>query len=496
MGGLLPTSGPGRGDTNEGSRSTWRRLLVVESEDADIVRRGQSFIALCLTFAGFTAALLLPIALADPAGDLPMSFAVLGLVICNYSAGVVMARRGHVDVAGIVVGATLSTIVALFILLRFQALNDGIWFMILSVIISGMAIRPAFIWVVLALDLLLTTGFLVALPPDPVLPYHNFGKVMILDALLATVAVATYIHATRSRDLFNRQRSVVRELEAANLHAELVRQQAEEALQLAETANRAKSVFLATMSHELRTPLNAIIGYSELLRDDVTGSAQADLDRINGAGQHLLLLISDILDITKIEAGRMAIYLEEFAVDAFVAEVAQTVRPLVDKNRNTLHVEQGAGLGEARTDRTRLRQILLNLLANAAKFTRDGRIDLRCRREGPTLVFEVADTGIGMDAATLERVFHEFVQADPSTTRRYGGTGLGLALSRKLAGMLGGAVSVTSAPGEGSTFTLRVPAVCETTAIPEVPRRPAIHLFGAGESAARDPALPRAQRAR
>ena len=147
MSGLIPRSGAGGvgTSTSTGARSTWRRLLVVDSRDEDVVRRGQSFIALCLTFAGFTASLLVPIALANPAGDLPMSLVVLGLVICNYLAGAVMARRGRVDLAGIAVGSALSTILALFILLHFQTLNDGIWFMILSVIISGMAIRPGFI---------------------------------------------------------------------------------------------------------------------------------------------------------------------------------------------------------------------------------------------------------------------------------------------------------------------------------------------------------------
>ncbi len=437
----------------------WRRLLAVGSSDEDAVRRGQSFIALCVTFACFTVLLLVPIVLSDPAGDLPMSLAVVGLIICNYCAGMVMARRGHVDLAGVVVGALLSTILAGFVLFRFRALNDGIWFMTLSVIISGMAIRPRLIWVVLGLDLALTTCFLVVLPADPALPYRNLGMIMILDALLMTTAVATYINATRSRDLFWRQRQAVRELEATSRRAELSREQAEEAYKLAEAANRAKSVFLANMSHELRTPLNAIIGYSELLKDEIDeGTAHGDLDKINAAGQHLLLLISDILDLTKIEAGRLSIAVERFAVEPLVQQMMVIVRPVVAKNHNSLEVIVAPECGDADTDPTLLRQVLLNLVANAAKFTRDGRIVLRCRREGSQLVFEVSDTGIGMDEATMARVFEEFVQADDSTTRRYGGTGLGLTLSRRLAELLGGTLSATSAPGEGSTFVLRVPA--------------------------------------
>lgn len=445
--------------TIEAARSAWQRLLSVDSRDEDVVRRAQSFIALCVTFAGVTAALVVPIALVDPAGDLRMSLAVLALVIANYSAGVLMARRGRVDLAGLVVGALLSTIVALAILLHFRALNDGIWFMNLSVIIAGMAIRPRLIWAVVGLNLALSTSFLVALPADPARPYHDLVRVLVLDALLMTTAVATYISATRGRDLFRRQREAVRELEATGRRAELSREHAEAAYELAEAANRAKSAFLANMSHELRTPLNAIIGYAELLQEDAgEGPGRADLGRIHAAGQHLLALISDILDLTKIEAGRMSVCAEHFTVAALVEQLTHAVRPVLVHNRNTLEVRGAADCGEAYTDRGRLRQILLNLVANAAKFTRDGQVRLECRRVGALLEFTVADTGIGMDAATLARVFEAFVQADDSATRRYGGTGLGLSLSRQLAELLGGTISASSSPGAGSTFVLRVPA--------------------------------------
>jgi len=229
----------------------------------------------------------------------------------------------------------------------------------------------------------------------------------------------------------------------------------------AEEANRAKSTFLANMSHELRTPLNAILLYSELLADEVRERGMAelipDLGKIQSAGKHLLSLIDDILDLAKIEAGRMSVFIEDCDLPSLVKDIETTVQPLVAKNRNTLAVEIEPSLTLVRTDLRMLRQVLYNLLNNAAKFTEDGRIGFRVTREDDLVSFAIQDSGIGMTGEQIQRVFSEFTQADESTTRRFGGTGLGLSLSRKLTSILGGELKVSSEVGKGSTFTLRIP---------------------------------------
>jgi CheY-like chemotaxis protein len=217
------------------------------------------------------------------------------------------------------------------------------------------------------------------------------------------------------------------------------------------------------MSHELRTPLNAIIGYSEMveeeLRDREGDPLLPDVEKIEAAGRHLLALINDVLDLSKIEAGKMELLAESFAIDAMVEDVASTIRPLVSRNGNTLRIDVPPGAGVMRTDLTRLRQVLLNLLSNASKFTDKGTVTLRVRRERPDeVVFEVTDTGIGMTPEQIARLFEAFTQAEASTARRFGGTGLGLVISRHFCRMMGGDVAVTSESGTGSTFTVRLPA--------------------------------------
>ena len=229
----------------------------------------------------------------------------------------------------------------------------------------------------------------------------------------------------------------------------------------AETANRLKSEFLANMSHELRTPLNAIIGYSELLSEDAEdrGDAQqlADLNKIHSAGDHLLSLINDVLDLSKIEAGRVELLNEPTNIRGLVQDINTVIRPQVKKNGNLFAVDCAEDVGVGMLDAGRLRQILLNLLSNAAKFTRDGRVDFSVSRDVDWLMFRVRDTGIGMTPEQLNKVFTPFIQADTSTTREYGGTGLGLSISEEMCALMGGRIEASSEVGKGSTFTVYLP---------------------------------------
>jgi signal transduction histidine kinase/DNA-binding NarL/FixJ family response regulator len=265
------------------------------------------------------------------------------------------------------------------------------------------------------------------------------------------------------------------------------------ATEAAETANKTKSQFLANMSHELRTPLNAILGYSEMLQEEVeerqlVGEFGTDLEKINGAGKHLLTLINDILDLSKIEAGKMELFLESFDLSKMIDEVASTIRPMVEKTGNTLHIQRARDLGAMHADQIKVRQALFNLLSNAAKFTHEGNISLEAGRQNMDgsewIMFRVTDSGMGLSPEQIVKLFQDFTQADASTTRKFGGTGLGLALTRRFCQMMGGDVTVHSVSGVGSVFTIKLPALVGESK-PEAPGAESVIASvheGAGDS--------------
>jgi signal transduction histidine kinase/CheY-like chemotaxis protein len=266
--------------------------------------------------------------------------------------------------------------------------------------------------------------------------------------------------------LIDRFNEMLTQIEEHEKEIQEVNEQLVQSEQRARAATQAKSHFLANMSHELRTPLNAIIGYSEMLQEEAQDSGQEsfipDLKKINRSGRHLLDLINDVLDLSKIEAGKMELYLETFDIPNLLEDVSTTVQLLVQKNSNTLEVRCPANLGAMRADMTKVRQSLFNLLSNASKFTKNGKITLEAAREiSPTkadwIVFRVSDTGIGMTPEQQDRVFEAFSQADSATARDFGGTGLGLTITKTFCRMMGGDVALTSEPGKGTTFTIRLP---------------------------------------
>jgi signal transduction histidine kinase/CheY-like chemotaxis protein len=292
----------------------------------------------------------------------------------------------------------------------------------------------------------------------PLRALSGVGIVSIVCAAIYVSMMALYYAS-----IIASQSELAREVQNHRATAVKLREAKEEA----ENANRAKSEFLAKMSHELRTPLNAVIGYSEMLLEDaevegVEAQALQDLININTSGKHLLMLITDVLDLSKIEAGKMELFNERFDLSELIDELALTAEPLCSRNGNRLIVERGDALGDAEGDVSKLRQAALNLLSNAAKFTKDGRIVMsvtrRRGRGGDWLQLSVRDTGIGIARENLSKLFQNFSQAEAWTASKYGGTGLGLALTQKLCRLMGGDVTVESELGQGSCFTIKLPA--------------------------------------
>ncbi|MBL8114377.1 MAG: MASE1 domain-containing protein [Acidobacteria bacterium] len=286
-------------------------------------------------------------------------------------------------------------------------------------------------------------------------------SLLLLQGFMASIVLSTVVMAA----LIEERDAAAAALQRTNDTLEETVRARTAALKESETraleASSAKSQFLANMSHELRTPLNAIIGYSEILNEQIRELGQAqllpDVEKVEGAAHHLLGLINGILDLSKIEAGKLELAPETFPVRSLLDDVVSTVRPLVARRRNTLALALEEPLGEVHQDGMRVRQILFNLLSNSCKFTEDGTVTLGAARSGDALVLTVEDTGIGLSEAQLAKLFQPFVQAEATTARRYGGTGIGLALSRRLARQMGGDITVNSAPARGTKMTVTLP---------------------------------------
>ncbi len=330
--------------------------------------------------------------------------------------------------------------------------------LVMGLMVSASTATAGYLPDALAFDLPVSLPFIWSAARAP----SGFSMLAAGTVLLMLVLLIAYARAI-NRVIVD---SIRMRFENRKLNEALTEQRVLERTRVLEAASRHKSEFVANMSHELRTPLNAIIGYSEMLQEDAQEQGAKtllpDLEKISAAGKHLLELVNSVLDLSKIEAGKMELHLEEIAVADLVAAVRAVIHPLAARNGNRFEIVCDAGVGRMRGDATKLRQVLLNLLSNACKFTESGSIVLRVARDGTGdfawLSFAVEDTGIGLTPEQLGRLFEDFTQADASTTRRYGGTGLGLAVSRRLCRLMGGDVTVSSEPGRGSTFTARIPA--------------------------------------
>ncbi len=291
------------------------------------------------------------------------------------------------------------------------------------------------------------------------IPVENMVVAGVLSALGSNIYV--FMMAAYYSSVVDSQSELIKEIDRHQYTLKALTQAKDEA----ERANGAKSEFLAKMSHELRTPLNAVLGYSEILLEDAEldgrGEQIADLQKISAAGKHLLAMVNDILDISKIEAGKMALHLESVDLDKLIDDVEATARPLAAKNTNSFVVEKRSELGMMRADATKLRQAIFNLLSNAAKFTQNGQITLAAWRNAEWLEIAVIDTGIGISREQQNALFSNFTQANSRIAAVYGGTGLGLSLSQNLCRLMGGRIEVESELGKGSRFTIRLPAPAE-----------------------------------
>jgi signal transduction histidine kinase len=379
---------------------------------------------------------------------------MVGMVVSAWCA---RKQRLYASIIGLSFGLNVSVIVGDIF---YGEYTERLLYLLLGVAVSGFGLDRRALITTSTMTFLGLVVLCLMMPGDFRLGPTAFPSLLIdLTAILIAATILFYVNASVTREALGQARDKHEE-------SEHQRQLAEQAASHAEVANNSKSMFLANVSHELRTPLNAILGYVELIQEESEDEGQAwyvdELGRVHSAAGQLLGLINDVLDLSKMEAGRLQIIAVEFELGELLSELEDIITPLADAQGNTLvfhGVERACAMN---TDRMRLKQVVLNLLSNSVKFTQDGEVSVhihRFEREArePWLGIEVRDTGIGMTTPQLQRIFEPFLQGSAGTSHQYGGTGLGLALSRRICAMLGGEIHVESVWGEGSTFTVEIP---------------------------------------
>ena len=442
-----------------------RRVPETLRRDLDTRRRSMLALGVAYTIAAFCLPFAVVIALlADPAEQLIGTLNTLLTAALALATGPILRRGGLGLATGylaalLFVGTNFSMTMGGGVLSPFVHITAIV--AVLATIVAGR--NAGIAWAAISVVTILVfylTGDTEELIRDLRRTHHpDLLAAISAIAILTVLTVFAVLSEATKREAIVQIAAATRRLETLIQEEQRARDLAAEAV----AANAAKSAFLATMSHELRTPLNIILGYSELALEHLIerGDEETaeDLRRVHGAGQHLLGLISDVLDLSRIEADRLELGREPFDLDEMIREVVLSFQPLALGNDDTLHADVPPGLVVTDLDRTRVRQILLNLVSNAIKFTRNGTVRIHARRSDDQRHIEVTvrDTGIGIPAEKQATIFLPFTQVDPSTTRRYEGSGLGLAISRRLAELMAGTLTVESSPGRGSTFTLRLP---------------------------------------
>lgn len=427
----------------------------VEAEDELRSHMVKALVRLCLVGLGLSAVnVIVAVFLQTPGARFEADMVVASGIVVSFLVGLVLAWRKQLDWSSRLMSLGMMSSLVMGDLWLGQ-ITDKLWYMAIAVVLAGFGLKIRQLWISCAMGALGLVLLVVFLPGHPL--GTSLNPMQIVDVVVLTTGVA-YFLSVSIRTSIQAQELAHRRLEELDVQRRL----AEQAAAHAEVASDSKSMFLANVSHELRTPLNAILGYSELMLEEAQDRGGSDFDqdisRVHDAATHLRRLIDDVLDLSKVEAGRMELVLEEVEVEPFLNEVARSVSPLTMQGRNTLIVQAQIAKGlSLKTDRTRLRQVLLNLLSNACKFTEAGEIVLRAQVLERELCLEVRDTGRGMSEDELLRAFEIFVTASASTSRRHKGTGLGLPLTRRICALLGGRVEATSAPGEGSSFLVFLP---------------------------------------